>query len=322
IFCFSPPEKVLTLMLESNSAKDLACLISGYYRMFVNSSHSLFVWGEKKPQTHRFSAEEGYESRTCSDSEDSSEPDSSLDQFSDTHSPRLSSLRPQPEGEPKELEQEMTTLGGKGVDYCNGYDNTNDSLSEASDSVNSESQGLKTSGSSDSMDALEEDDLETCSSSGPEFLNFYTPTLQELTGNNKALLGKDPEEGHRLAQDYFFSFLLPPSLSSPVPVQPETEFRREHEINGSALASKLADNNIMEYYSLCANISPASSGEKNTQSNSPEGSSLNEPEEDEGIHEGETQGFILAPPPGFGDTGSDDEFYDAAERITPTEKFA
>ncbi|KAH0628468.1 hypothetical protein JD844_009681 [Phrynosoma platyrhinos] len=316
--------KVLTLMLESNSAKDLACLISGYYRMFVDSSRSLFVWGEKKPQTHRFSAEEGYESRTCSDSEDSSEPDSSLDRFSDTHSPRLSSLGPQPaeDGEPKELKQEMTTLGDKGPGYCNGHDNTNDSLSEASDSVNSESQGLKTSGSSDSMEALEEDDLETCSSSRPEFLNFYTPTLQELTGNNKVLLEKDPEEGHRVAQDYFFSFLLPPNLSNPVPVQPEAEFRREYEINGSALASKLADNNIMEYYSLCANISPASSGEKNTQSNSPEGSSLNETEEDEGIHEGETQGFILDPPPGFGDAGSDDEFYDAPERITPIEKLA
>nr|XP_008112828.1 PREDICTED: FERM and PDZ domain-containing protein 1 [Anolis carolinensis]XP_016850528.1 PREDICTED: FERM and PDZ domain-containing protein 1 [Anolis carolinensis] len=312
--------KVLTLMLESNSAKDLACLISGYYRMFVDSSHSLFIWGEKKPQTHRFSAEEGYESRTCSDSEDSSEPDTALDHFSNTHSPRLSRLGPQSkeDGDPEDLEQERMALGGKGEGFCNGYDNTNDSLSEASDSANSESRGLKTSCSSDSMDALEEDDFETCSSSRPEFYHFYVPTLQELTGNSKGFLGANSEE----AQDSFFSFLLPPSISSSEPVQPEAEFRRENETNGSALASKLAENNVMEYYSLCANISPASSGEKNPQSNSSEGSSLNEQEEDEGIHEVERQRFLLAPPPGFGDTSSDEEFYDATERMTPTERKA
>ncbi|XP_060619742.2 FERM and PDZ domain-containing protein 1 [Anolis sagrei] len=312
--------KVLTLMLESNSAKDLACLISGYYRMFVDSTHSLFIWGEKKPQTHRFSAEEGYESRTGSDSEDSSEPDSSLDHFSNTHSPRLRRLGPQPkeDGDPEDLEQETMTLGGEGEGFCNGYDNTNDSLSEASDSANSESRGLKTSCSSDSMDALEEDDFETCSSSRPEFYHFYVPTLQELTSNSKAFLGANSEE----AQDSFFSFLLPPSIPTSEPVQPEAESRRENETNGSALASKLAENNIMEYYSLCANISPASSGEKNPQSNSSEASSLNEQEEDEGIHEGERQRFLLAPPPGFGDTSSDEEFYDAAERMTPTERKA
>ncbi|XP_026502153.2 FERM and PDZ domain-containing protein 1-like [Terrapene carolina triunguis] len=51
--------KLLTLMLESNSAKDLACLIAGYYRLCVDSGITIFMWGEAKQQTHRISTEEG-----------------------------------------------------------------------------------------------------------------------------------------------------------------------------------------------------------------------------------------------------------------------
>lgn len=52
-------KKLLTLLLESNSAKDLVCLIVGYYRLFVDANVSIFTWGEKKQQLHRVSAEEG-----------------------------------------------------------------------------------------------------------------------------------------------------------------------------------------------------------------------------------------------------------------------
>lgn len=59
-YCFLPPQKkLLTLLLESNSAKDLVCLIIGYYRLFVDANVSIFTWGEKKQQLHRVSAEEG-----------------------------------------------------------------------------------------------------------------------------------------------------------------------------------------------------------------------------------------------------------------------
>lgn len=230
-------------------------------------------------------------------------------------------------GERREQEEEdkgrKTPQDGE-RNFCNGYDNTNDSLSDASDSANTESRGFKTSGSSDSLDALEEDDLEACSSSRPEFFHLHTPTLQELTRNNKGLLGVDREDGSKAAPECFFSFL--PSSHMPIPLLPQldAEFRKESEINVATLESKLAENNVMEYYSLCANISPASSGEKNTHSGSSECSSLKdltiEPNgDDRGVYKGKTHGFILAPPPGFGDTSSDDEFYDAAERITPTE---
>ncbi|XP_055149638.1 FERM and PDZ domain-containing protein 1 isoform X2 [Symphalangus syndactylus] len=51
--------KVLTLLLESNSAKDLACLIAGYYRLLVDPVTSIFLWPGNKQQVHRVSAEEG-----------------------------------------------------------------------------------------------------------------------------------------------------------------------------------------------------------------------------------------------------------------------
>ncbi|XP_060092997.1 FERM and PDZ domain-containing protein 1 isoform X2 [Heteronotia binoei] len=316
--------KLLTLMLESNSAKDLTCLIAGYYKLLVDPTHSIFVWADGRPQTHRYSTEEGYESRTCSDSEESFELDSSLDQFSDTHSPKCSRIGPlqEEEGEQEEVEQEGQGLQDQEVTFCNEYDNTNESLSEASDSANMESRGFKTSGSSDSLDALEEDDLEACSSSRPEFFSFDTPMLQDLASNDKAFLGVDDE--NKATSEDFFSFLPLPHLPGSVVVQPDAEFRRESEINAIVLETKLAENDAMEYYSICANISPASSGEKTTHSDGTEGGSLQdlsaEPSVDEGVGKRrKSRGFVLAPPPGFGDTSSEEEFYDAAERVTPTE---
>ncbi|XP_015278149.1 PREDICTED: FERM and PDZ domain-containing protein 1 [Gekko japonicus] len=313
--------KLLTLMLESNSAKDLTCLIAGYYKLLVDPTRSIFVWGGGRPQTHRYSTEEGYESRTCSDSEESSEVDSSLDQFSDSHPPKYSRISPLPEEEGEQEELERKGLREQEATFCNGCDNTNDSLSEASDSANTEGRGFKTSGSSDSLDALEEDDLEACSSSRPEFFSFGTPTLQDLTNSDKAFLGMDYE--NRAASEDFFSFPPPPHLPASALAQSDAEFRMESEINAVVLESKLAENDAMEYYSICANISPASSAEKNTHSDGTEGGSLQdlsaEPSAGEGVGRRGSRGFVLAPPPGFGDTSSEDEFYDAAERVTPTE---
>uniref|UniRef100_A0A2D4IV73 Uncharacterized protein n=2 Tax=Micrurus TaxID=8634 RepID=A0A2D4IV73_MICLE len=310
--------KVLTLLLESNNAKDLACLISGYYRMFVDSSSSIFIWEERKPQMHRISAEEGYESRTCSDSEESSEPDSSFDHFSDTHSPKYSSISPaiEEEGEQQELEHERKTLEAKEMSVCNGY-NISDSLSEASDSANTESRGPKSSGSSDSLDALEEDDLEACSASRAEIFQFCNYALQKLANNDQLLFEVDGDEESGTSQENVFSFLLPPLVSSPGLPQPEEESRRENGV--SILESKLAESNIMEYYSLCANLSPASSGGKNTQSDSPGSCSLQEPESHEKISEGQAPVFVLRSLPGFEKTNSDNNVCDGTERVTPKE---
>ncbi|XP_038259719.1 FERM and PDZ domain-containing protein 1 isoform X2 [Dermochelys coriacea] len=317
--------KLLTLMLESNSAKDLACLIAGYYRLGVDSEVSIFIWGETKQQAHRISTEEGYESRACSDSEDSWELDSSVEHFLDPPWLNPGSVQPlcEEEAGPKELpelEPESRNPGGR----SNGTDST----SKASDLANTESRGCKTSGSSDSMDALEEDDLEACSSSRPEFLRFFTPTIQELSCQDKSVFALASKEGSGGAEsEDFLCFLQFSQGSHPVPEQTSPEQRGENEADASALKTKLSEENVMEYYSLCSSISPASNGERSILNHSPGNGSVKDLPAESGQQEGlykvnptaEENDLILHPPPGFGDTSSEDEFYDAADRLTPTD---
>ncbi|XP_067409446.1 FERM and PDZ domain-containing protein 1 isoform X2 [Emydura macquarii macquarii] len=323
--------KLLTLLLESNSAKDLACLIAGYYRLYVDSGVSIFVWGENEQQAHRISTEEGYESRTCSDSEDSWVLDSSAECFSDPPWLKPSSgqrLREQEEEQDEfpGLEPESRNPGGGSPG-----DNVTDSASEASDSANTESRGCKTSGSSDSMDALEEDDLETCSSSRPELFQFFTPTVQELSSQDKSFFALDRGEGSgRADSEDFLCFLQLSQVARPASEQTGPEQRGENEKDASALKTKLSEDNVIEYYSLCSNISPASNGERSVVNHGPGNGSLKDLLAKSGQQKGlcdtepkaEVNHFILHPPPGFGDTSSEDEFYDAADRLTPTDALA
>ncbi|NXW07591.1 FRPD1 protein, partial [Fregetta grallaria] len=316
--------KLLTLLLESNSAKDLVCLIIGYYRLFVDANVSIFTWGEKKQQLHRVSAEEGYESRICSDSEDSWELDSSSEHCSDT--PRAYSNEEE-EGELHSLEKDSTKPQAGGSDQCDGGDNATDSTSEASDSANTESRGFKTSGSSDSMDALEEDELEACSSSRPEFFHFYTPTVQEMSSSDKSFFPIRAAGGSSRAEtrDYF-CFLQVPHAEEPGCEDSPSEQRGE-DIDASVLETKLSERNSMGYYSLCYSISPAGSMERSNISHSPQRS----PWKDGSAQEeapcraewtAEASDLILEPPPGFSDTSSEEEFYDAADRLSPPDALA
>ncbi|KAM6037097.1 FERM and PDZ domain-containing protein 1 isoform 1-T3 [Theristicus caerulescens] len=322
--------KLLTLLLESNSAKDLVCLIIGYYRLFVDANVSIFTWGEKKQQLHRVSAEEGYESRTCSDSEDSWELDSSSEHCLDTPV-AYSSTHPvcdkEELGELHSLEKDSTKPQAGGSDQCDGGDNATDSTSEASDSANTESRGFKTSGSSDSMDALEEDELEACSSSRPEFFHFYTPTVQEMSSSDKSFFPIRAAGGSSKAEtrDYF-CFLQVPHAEEPVCEDSPSEQRGE-DTGASVLETKLSEGNTMGYYSLCYSVSPAGSVERSNTGHSPQRS----PRKDGSTQEeapcgaeriAEASDLILEPPPGFGDTSSEEEFYDAADRLSPPDALA
>ncbi|NXN87858.1 FRPD1 protein, partial [Bombycilla garrulus] len=269
--------KVLTLLLESNSAKDLICLIVGYYRLFVDANASIFTWGEKKEQVHRVSAEEGYESRACSDSEDSWELDSSSERRTD----------------PGGAEGQAEPQAGRG-DPRDGGDTATESTSEASDSANSESRGFKTSGSSDSMDALEEDELEACSSSRPELLQLCTPTVQEMSSSDSSFVpvcaAGSPDGAGAGAGDYFCFLQVPPGPGGS-PAGP------------SPLQARLSEVDTAGYYSLCYSASPAGSG----------------PGRGGSAGDGDP---VLRPPPGFGDSSSEEEFYDAADRLSPPEALA
>ncbi|NXT62044.1 FRPD1 protein, partial [Chaetops frenatus] len=299
--------KLLTLLLESNSAKDLVCLIVGYYRLFVDANVSIFTWGEKRQQLHRVSAEEGYESRACSDSEDSWDPDSSSECRMDTPAACGGEDGQREPCSPGGSSAEPQAGGG---DPRDGGDNATDSTSEASDSANTESRGFKTSGSSDSMDALEEDELEACSSSRPELFQFYTPTVQEMSSADKSFVPvcAAGSPGGAAAGDYF-CFLRVPSAEQPGPGgSPSGQGAGE-----STLEARLSEVDTTGYYSLCYSTSPAGSAQ---------GSG---PGHGASAQDGHSTGhshLVLRPPPGFGDSSSEEEFYDAADRLSPPDTLA
>ncbi|NXY64906.1 FRPD1 protein, partial [Callaeas wilsoni] len=291
--------KLLTLLLESNSAKDLVCLIVGYYRLFVDANVSIFTWGEKKQQLHRVSAEEGYESRACSDSEDSWDLDSSSECRTDTP---VACGSEEGQGEPCSPEGSGAEPQAGGGDPRSGGDNATDSTSEASDSANTESRGFKTSGSSDSMDALEEDELAACSSSRPELFLLCTPTVQEMSSSGKGfvpLCAAGSRGGAGAGDQLCFLQVQPGPGGSPA----------GQGAGASALEARLSEGDTTGYYSLCYGTSPAGSAQRSGAG----------PGHTASAQEGD---LVLRPPPGFGDSSSEEEFYDAADRLSPPDALA
>ncbi|KAJ3588157.1 hypothetical protein NHX12_011751, partial [Muraenolepis orangiensis] len=67
--------KPFALLMDSLAAKDLACLLGGYCKLLVEPAVNVFRPGRPKVRVHRIPAEEGYVSRCCSDSDDSSDED-------------------------------------------------------------------------------------------------------------------------------------------------------------------------------------------------------------------------------------------------------
>ncbi|TRZ14815.1 hypothetical protein HGM15179_012310 [Zosterops borbonicus] len=247
----------------------------------------------------------GYESRACSDSEDSWEPDSSSERRPD---PGAASGGAEGQGEPR-------SPGGSGAeppaaagDPRDGGDNATDSTSEASDSANTESRGFKTSGSSDSMDALEEDELEACSSSRPELFHFYTPTVQEMSSSDSSFVPvcAAGSPGGAGAGDYFCFLQVPPAEQGGPGDSPSGQGEGQ-----SALEARLSEVDTAGYYSLCYSASPAGSASPGRGAPAREGHGT----------AGDSH-LVLRPPPGFSDSSSEEEFYDAADRLSPPEALA
>ncbi|KAM3612211.1 uncharacterized protein V6R79_004695 [Siganus canaliculatus] len=71
--------KPFALLMDSLAAKDLGCLLGGYYKLMVDPSVNVFRLGRPKVRVHRIPAEEGYVSRCCSDSDDSTDDDDPMD---------------------------------------------------------------------------------------------------------------------------------------------------------------------------------------------------------------------------------------------------
>ncbi|XP_003785195.1 FERM and PDZ domain-containing protein 1 [Otolemur garnettii] len=313
--------KVLTLLLESNSAKDLACLIAGYYRLFVDPVTSIFLWSGNKP-VHRVSAEEGYESRACSDSEESSEMDCILEPLSDRHLVKLGPCRPLIKEEQTSGNGPTPEVASRDPNTCGASSVTDSAESEASNSANTESRGSRTSGSSESMDALEEDDLDACSSSRSTFLHFGSPGLLESVDSNSQ------EEKSRIETSGFLCLLdlaqkanhQCQKMEFSESLTPET-FSWGPELNAVRLDPRLYEGSRTNYYSLCSNISLAShlSDSSDSTLSRQWGAPLAWGQQDwtEVQSSSTVEALAMHPPLAFEDGSSDEEYYDAADKLTP-----
>uniref|UniRef100_A0A8C5KMD0 FERM and PDZ domain-containing protein 1 n=1 Tax=Jaculus jaculus TaxID=51337 RepID=A0A8C5KMD0_JACJA len=318
--------KVLTLLLECSTAKDLACLIAGYCRLFVDPVASVFLWPGNRQQVHRVSAEEGYESRTCSDSEESSEVDCVPEPLADRRLEKLGLCRPLVKEEPPPGGSPAPEGTRRGSSSCGASSTTDSAESEASDSANTESRGCRTSGSSESVDALEEDDLEACSSSRTSIFHFDLPHFPEG-------LDSDSQEDRSRTETSGFLCLLDLAQSADPPF-PKTRCAQGvapeacswgAELSTGRLDPRLYENSRTDYYSLCSSISPASHLSDSSDSTaSRQGQGAIPPVwarqgwlETQPCSTLETLALHPLPPLAFEDGSSDEEYYDAADKLTP-----
>ncbi|XP_051013473.1 FERM and PDZ domain-containing protein 1 [Acomys russatus] len=316
--------KVLTLLLESNSAKDLACLIAGYYRLFVDPANSVFLWSGNRQQIHRVSAEEGYESRACSDSEESSEVDCVLEPLPDRRLVKLNLCRPFVREQQLPGDSPTPEVTRRGPSTCGASSVIDSAESEASDSANTESRGCRTSGSSESMDALEEDDFEACSSSGTSFFHFGPPDF------SKGLETNSQEEKSRVETSGFLCLL--DLAQSANPRCPKIECPQGlaseacswgPELSMGRLDPRLYEGSRTDYYSLCSSVSPGSHLSDSSESTASRQGAAPPPWCQQGWMEAQPGSMLEAlalhplPPLAFEDGSSDEEYYDAADKLTP-----
>ncbi|XP_006886922.1 PREDICTED: FERM and PDZ domain-containing protein 1 [Elephantulus edwardii] len=314
--------KVLTLLLESNSAKDFACLLAGYYRLFVDPVTSIFLWPGNKQQVHRVSAEEGYESRACSDSEESSEMDCVLEPLSDRRLVKLVPCIPLMKEEAPPGDSATPEVARRGPSTCGASSVTDSAESEASDSANTESRGCRTSGSSESMDALEEDDLDACSASRSGFFHFGSSGFSENLDSNSQ------EERDRMETNGFLCLLdlsqraVPRCQKADFSENPTPEmFSWGPELSAVRLDPRLYEGSRTDYYSLCSSVSPASHLSDSSDSMASRHGVPPTAWGQQGWTEAQPGSTLEAlashPPLTFEDGSSDEEYYDAADKLTP-----
>ncbi|XP_066517044.1 FERM and PDZ domain-containing protein 1 [Hoplias malabaricus] len=225
-----------------------------------------------------------------------------------------------------------------------------DPPSEASDSCQTDSRFL-TSMSSDSMDALEEDDLLTyCSTGCPSHLDVeghylhVDPSL--LSPSPKQIYCQDTDFHNELGSDFdgdsdpFVCFAALSSIAECLPSPPEASEDEDCEDQGAEVdgqrpetseddceRAETTGENVFTfeqgdtrcYYNICSNVTPDSAHSLPRPPTPPV--TQKEQRENGQDEERETEPApILQPPPGFGDSSSDDEFFDAQERFTSPEE--
>ncbi|XP_048852039.1 FERM and PDZ domain-containing protein 1 isoform X2 [Brienomyrus brachyistius] len=319
--------KPITLMLECQAAKDLSCLVAGYCKLLVDPTLTVFPWTEQAKE-HRISAEEGYVSRGCSDSEESSE----LDNFISLVSPHLStgSAATCVSAGEKQRKRKMGRGGGEEVGAeeegergvaesgeAEGQkgdgDTGEEGASEVGDSCCTESRFVS-SCSSDSLDALEEDDFITCSSSHPIDLEASypyssSPPAQHDPGGGQEAAGCTTDshlaDGCNIA-DPTLRFAELSRMAQWLPSPPEASEEEECMFT-------FEEKDARPYYNICCNVTPDSA------------CSLPKPVREHPLEGGQYMPLnpeplpIFHPPPGFEDSSSEEEFFDARDRLSSPE---
>lgn len=200
--------------------------------------------------------------------------------------------------------------------------NTTDSAeSEASDSANTESRGCRNSGSSESMDALEEDDLDACSSSRSGFFHFNSVGFPDSANPH------GPKEQSQLETNGFLC-LLDLTQGTSYPKRELTEgstpetFSWGAELSVVRLDPRLYEGSRSDYYSLCSSVSPVSHLSDSSDNNTVSRQGSGPPTwAQQSWVEAQPRSTLeaLAPhlPLAFEDGSSDEEYYDAADKLTP-----
>lgn len=233
-----------------------------------------------------------------------------LESLSERRLGPLASCRPLTKEECHSGNGTRPETASRGPSSC-GPNSTPDSAeSEASDSANTESRGCRTSGSSESMDALEEDDLDACSSSRSSFFHFCSPAFPE---------GQE----ERSSSDPGGFFCLLDLAQEASPRCPKAEFLQgpaaetfswAADLGTTRLDPRLYEGSRFDYYSLCSSVSPASHLSDSSDSTASRGQQA----WPEARPSSMPEGLALHPPPlALEDGSSDEEYYDAADKLTP-----
>ncbi|XP_069789070.1 FERM and PDZ domain-containing protein 1 [Narcine bancroftii] len=313
--------KSLTLLLESHHAKDLVCFIAGYHRLYVNSKDSIFTWPGNY-QSQPFATEEGEESRGLSDSESSSDIDSSLDMS--VHKLRNGFIQSLTEGDEdaKNSESEATDSDYMREDVLEETSCSTGDISDLNDETGQEGDTCERSYSADSLEELQ---METSMSSMSCQQSLDASSEEDdkdfATGESES----EPVTKKHCIMESKISF---PRLSTESLIS--TQSFCECDISDmkelvtcySSDVSPTKDSAATGGCDQCAEDLDGSDAQENMFWNLTYHDMVTElppipsPVEPDG--DGDVSGEfliipILDPPPGFRDSSSEDEFFDAAE---------
>lgn len=229
-----------------------------------------------------------------------------------------------------------------------------DPSSEASDSYQTESHFM-TSMSSDSIDALEEDDLMTYfSTRHPWHLpvkdsyhceDRFSPSLspqQQHCQDSQSQSDLCSADSHCEPDiDQFFCFAALSNIAECLPSPPAASEEEDCEESGIENENQKKESpakcpgstlpppgdyvftfeqgDTRHYYNICSNVTP-DSARSLSKPFPPSDPTETQQHQEGGASNGREAVPIFQPPPGFGDSSSDDEFFDAQERFTSPEE--